>query len=365
MHVSFRTVALALASAALGVAASVLYTALTIGPAPSLKPFIGEGDLTRLGWYSNPRYAPSLPQTAFEPPLITVGGYDRYYDVVVLGDSYSTSERFSWANLLAAQGWRVLVHPPASTPNRELDVDALVASPAYQAAPPRLMIYQSVERELPKRFRTLAPQCDAAVPPLPDVTLPAPRAITPHTVPVLPDLRTPFDAAQIGFGRDFLLANLRRPFAKNIVVYRTDLAVLRFSSARPATLLYYSEDRVTPEMTPALIERVRCGLLSVQRRIEAPGRTRFVAMIAPDKLSSYARDIARESPSRGSVVPRLVDPRLRLLRLDLALRSAIERGTLDVYLPNDTHWGAAGHRIAADTTLAFLQDLARPPRSAD
>ncbi len=227
------------------------------------------------------------------------------------------------------------------------------------------MIYQSVERELPKRFPTLAPQCDAAVPPLPDVPLPAPRAITPHTVPVLPDLRTPFDTAQIGFGRDFLLANLGRPFAKNTVVYRTDLAVPRFSSVRPATLLYYSEDRVTPRMGPAELERVRCGLLAIQRRIEAPGRTRFVVMIAPDKLSSYARDIARDSPSRGSIVPRLVDPRLRLLRLDLALRSAIESGTLDVYLPNDTHWGAAGHRIVADTTLAFLQELARPPRSAD
>ena len=360
MRVSFRTVALALVLAALGVVACVFYTALIVGPPPS-KLFIGSGDLTRLGWYSNPRYAPTLPQTAFEPPLITVGGYDRYYDVVVLGDSFSTSDRFSWANLLAAQGWSVLVHPPASTPNRELEVDALIASAAYRAAPPRLLIYESVERELPKRFRTLAPQCDAPVPPLPDAALPATRAITPRTVPVVPDLRAPFDAAQIGFGRDFLLANLGRPFAKNTVVYRTDLAVPRFSSSRPATLLYYSEERVTPLIRPAEIERVRCGLLAIQRSIEAPGRTRFVAMIAPDKLSSYARDIARDSPSQGSIVPQLVDPRLRLVRLDLALRSAIESGTLDVYLPNDTHWGAAGHRIVADTTIAFLRDLARPP----
>ena len=49
-------------------------------------------------------------------------------------------------------------------------------------------------------------------------------------------------------------------------------------------------------------------------------------------------------------------PQLHVPRLDVALRSEIERGTQDVYLPNDTHWGSSGHQAITGNLLEFLID---------
>ena len=45
---------------------------------------------------------------------------------------------------------------------------------------------------------------------------------------------------------------------------------------------------------------------------------------------------------------------LHVPRLDVALRNEIIRGTRDVYLPNDTHWGSSGHKIVAETLHQYL-----------
>ena len=49
-------------------------------------------------------------------------------------------------------------------------------------------------------------------------------------------------------------------------------------------------------------------------------------------------------------------PELHAPRLDVALRKEIERGTQDVYLPNDTHWGSAGHQAVASHLKKYLID---------
>lgn len=127
-----------------------------------------------------------------------------------------------------------------------------------------------------------------------------------------------------------------------------------FSSARPETLLFYSEDLVSPSLDSTNLERIRCGLIDLQRRVESAGTTRFIAMIAPDKRAIYASDLAGSNRA-GSVIRKLVDSRLALVRLDLSLRRAVESGELDVYLPNDTHWGAVGHQVAADTVIEHIR----------
>jgi hypothetical protein len=47
-------------------------------------------------------------------------------------------------------------------------------------------------------------------------------------------------------------------------------------------------------------------------------------------------------------------PKLRAPRLDLALQKEIDRGSQDVYLPNDTHWGTTGHKVTAHTLINYL-----------
>jgi len=44
-----------------------------------------------------------------------------------------------------------------------------------------------------------------------------------------------------------------------------------------------------------------------------------------------------------------------IVRTDLLLREAIEKGQQDIFLPNDSHWGSEGHRIVADGLLDYLR----------
>jgi hypothetical protein len=356
MRIGFRAYALTLMILGVVVLGAVLTTAFLVRPAPIHPLPAGYGDLTRLGWYAKPLYAPARPQLEFQTVKFKVGPYEGYHDIVILGDSFSAA---GWPNYLAAQGWSVAVVPPADTLQRKLDVEGLLSSAAYRAHPPKLFIYESAQRELSDRFAGAPGECGAAMLSRPPLALPpaAPEQLPMH--PVLPDDRVRIDARQIAFARDFVVANLKRPFRrKSPVVYLQALSVPRFSSERPRALLSYSNDLVTASLKPADVERIRCGLLEIQRRVEASGTTRFLAAIAPDKRSIYAPDLAAQ-PAPAGVISGLADPRLALVRLDLALRRAVEAGELDVYLPNDTHWGAAGHRIVADAVLEYLRDAAR------
>ena len=49
-------------------------------------------------------------------------------------------------------------------------------------------------------------------------------------------------------------------------------------------------------------------------------------------------------------------PQLHAPRLDVALRKEIARGVRDVYLPNDTHWGSAGHQAVSRALLDYLTE---------
>jgi hypothetical protein len=64
-----------------------------------------DGDLARVGGYAENDFGPIAPQAAFDQNLFKVTtdlkDYDKYYDVVVLGDSFSVdqvSRRFGWQN---------------------------------------------------------------------------------------------------------------------------------------------------------------------------------------------------------------------------------------------------------------------------
>lgn len=43
-------------------------------------------------------------------------------------------------------------------------------------------------------------------------------------------------------------------------------------------------------------------------------------------------------------------------RIDVALKKGLEKGVVDVYLPNDTHWGSWGHKTAAQTVVEYLKN---------
>ncbi len=91
------------------------------------------------------------------------------------------------------------------------------------------------------------------------------------------------------------------------------------------------------------------NLIEYQNKVQANGATLFMAMIAPDKLTAYSEFIGNDNVAHLSRIEETADTEgLNLVRIHKPLIEAIHDGVIDVYLPNDTHWGSAGHSNVAD-----------------
>jgi len=312
------------------------------------------GDLVRIGGHAERDYGWNVAMQEFNPLAATWGGnsYERPVDILVLGDSFANLRpHMQWQNWLAVKtGWRI------HTLDKHLvDLDELVASPAYRANPPRVVIWNTIERDLKDEYGDIDGRCDHYIP----TSAPASLAVRP-TLAAPRDFTRPMgiDGINPGFARTWLWKAVLR---RSTGAYHDDTRLLwlkrddLFTSQVANGLLIYHHDLIKRTWRDADLGRIRCSFAAMAARIEANGVTRFVTALAPDKSSAYR--------------PWLVDPaqlpegRLPALmrgfpvpdaRLDLVLDQAIVRGTKDVYMPDDTHWGTVGHILAADAVLKLL-----------
>jgi SGNH hydrolase-like domain, acetyltransferase AlgX len=180
-----------------------------------------------------------------------------------------------------------------------------------------------------------------------------PLAIKPGVV--RPILSENWSEKRFGQAVDYLSKNVQRWFGiyhqvTELPVSRSDL----FSSIRPSELLVYDEDFGKAGWTAETWHSIRCRLLTLQAKVEAGGRSRFLVAIAPDKSSAYAAYLPLRVQMRNSFEEIAKAPSLHFPRLDLAIKASIAEGTQDVYLPNDSHWGSVGSKIAAITVVDYM-----------
>ena len=324
-----------------------------------------EGDITRVGGFTENNYGWNAPQARFVPPL-AARSYDRPYDIVILGDSYSTPTGGGqtdpgayWPNHVAQRtGLSV-----TSIPIWEMTIRDLVEHPIFKASPPRLVIVEHVERYFVRNntvetARWLWPGIDGcpggeerARRPL----LEAPRPLRAAPVPWTRDTAIRFDFGQAvdviwkSFWRDGLGINITRVLA---LALDTDAL---FSSRVSDRILVYDDEFLPARWTNAEIDAALCNLRAAQARVRSNGKTAFAFLAAPNKLSAYADHLADPSHRGISRLSRIyADPHLSQIRVLDRLRAAIRKGERDIYMPNDTHWGTPGHRIVADAVVAFL-----------
>lgn len=341
---------------------------------------VGSGDLTRIGWFSNNRYGNRKPNQVFRPPLITVGGtLDRHFDVVIVGDSFSADLDKSWPNYLAAKGLSVLVigvgddpTKPKVTTDIEDQITALLQSPTFRDTPPSVFIFETIERFLKRRLVNDTSPCLEVQQKEDSSALAAPLGTAFAEPPALryadpPEYRIEevgmplpgrYDEQQLTYARDFLIKNIRNSFGRKSGVRELRLRMPRFSSDRAAALLVYSEEIRKNRWHQKDIEEMHCQLLKFQRAIQANGKTLFIALPIPDKLSAYHDDLVDPSPPPG-VIGQLTDPRLNRPQVEKAIRAEIIAGELDVYLPNDTHFGPRGQALTAETVMRFIEERTR------
>lgn len=347
-----------------------------------------EGDLTRAGSFSQRQFGWNAPQTVFRQPLYANGPYDRPFDVVVVGDSFATAmPQYQWQNqLAAATGLSVI-----TLSSYDVRLDDVLRSEVFAATPPRLLMLTLVERHFPEQLAkitdcrpTLAGEevpaaaasvqgTAAAAPVAGDVpALAAPGAAEPAA------RQGPAIADPLELVRETRWSDLREVkigYAAKVAMYdairgltgREPGKVLRvaltrddlFSNAAPDTTLIWRGDvRKTAQWQAAGLDELGCRIESLRRRVEANGVTRFVMVLPPDKLTAYRPWLA---PPHDVDLSRLDELARRhpqtMPRIDRAIAATIAAGQRDVYLPNNTHWGIAGHLAAGQAVAEFVGPL--------
>jgi len=113
-------------------------------------------ELTRMGGYLENEFGWNAPQEHFAKPMFdmarSIEDYKRYYDVVVLGDSFSENQSHGWQNYFAREsGLSVITFRLG-----RVKPDDILNSQVYRKQPPKLFIYQIVERNIINRHKKCA-----------------------------------------------------------------------------------------------------------------------------------------------------------------------------------------------------------------
>jgi hypothetical protein len=311
------------------------------------------GDLTRIGWYSENEFGWAGAQQRFVPPLAPAATLDSSYDIIAIGDSFTAEEYNSgvtWPHFLARDtGLRVGIFDSGID-----SLDSVLASPAYRDHPPAALIYEVVERSLiPSHRGGDAASCVATSPtPRPALAI-APLDVAPRSVGR--KLTRPWDDWPASYAMNYLLQNTLRWWRGHEATSAVRLEMTRdglFSSRRSRGLLVYAEDFNKENWSASDWTAALCDLAHIEDRVEGNGRTAFLAMIVPDKLTVYAPFLGEPSLAALSRLDRLDEiPSVNLVRVDRALDP---RTRQDLYLPNDTHWSSATHEMAAGLVLRAL-----------
>ena len=319
------------------------------------------GDLTRIGSYAEKDFGWNKPQLEFKQPLFEMERYDRYYDVVVLGDSFSTgSPRLLWQNyLVAKEGWSVV------TLNiNKISLEQVLENPVFRKTPPKFFILGTVERVLPLRIKHGQP-CDQS-------GLIKRAGVSAKRSPAHPvyarelqgvakyvERKTAWRGIKLGYVKDYLWNSFQRTLLGDAHTDAAKVELARkapFSSAQKSAMLVYKDDFHKVQWWREMgLTEISCRIERIHKQVESNGKTRFVLMVAPDKLTAYADFLGNKGLRNISALAELSDYHPEVMpRLDLALITAIQKGEQDVYLPDDTHWGSSGYQIAAETLLTFL-----------
>lgn len=323
------------------------------------------GDLTRIGSYAEKDFGWNKPQFEFKHPLSEIGEYQRYYDIVVLGDSFSTGRpQLHWQNyLVAAKGWSIV------TLNiNEIKLEQVLENPVFRNTPPKIFILGTVERELPRRI-AYEKSCDANA----LLTRGATTAQPSHVASLVQvsdfkglakyvERSTSWKSGiKLGYVKDYLWKSFLRISYGDAHTYAAKVELDRkgpFSSINKNTMLVYKDDFLKVSWWREMgLSEISCRIGQIRKQVETNRQTQFVLMVAPDKLTAYADFIRDKNLQKISNLSALSDSLPEIMpRIDLALTTAINKGEQDVYLPDDTHWGSSGYQIAAETLMTFLNN---------
>jgi len=317
-----------------------------------------DGDLTRVSGLSEADYGWNEPQDAYIteynfPASRDLSAYDRPYDIVVAGDSFSFRSYTSWINrLIEKTGMSVLALQVNGT-----SINQIIRHPVFQESPPKYFIFESVERRLFDRLelldipkRPLVAQSDA------------PRTWIP----------TNLERQKLERGSTFAGIEQRFSHAVHVVRVRAKCLINKNNCRVVTTPLLEGTDNLFTSREQTKIALLKKDHSSRRkwddRRDEALKNlkllddyfanapdTEFMLLVFPDKLSVYAEFIDTGGDAIDSLIPEVAEV-VTMPRLDLAFKAAISKGQKDIYLPSNSHSSGWANILAGEIAAEHLKN---------
>ena len=319
------------------------------------------GDLCRIGGYRENDYGWNKPQKKFKDCHYTIGtnlsDYDQYYDVVTIGDSFSLNEKQGWQNHLAlSTGSKVLTFH-----RRSVNASSLLNHHQFLKTPPKFFIFQVVENGIQTALFDI---------PL-DVDLLQKQEVA-RTKPFKQN-KVNYDDLVESFSRDidrkpsmdtalhYIKTNLKQSLGSRLKAksYKLKPDVVMFSNNKPNEALFFHLDELKLSISDeewAIIEK---RFATLQYQVQSNEKTKFLAMIAPDKTTTYAHFIkGLPEKYRGAIECMPKNHYVNWINLEEKFKANLlsQNPIKDLYLPNDTHWGYEGYKLVGNFISDKLSD---------
>lgn len=314
----------------------------------TLEPY--KGDLTRIGGYTENDHGWNDPQQSFpESEVIDATGLDDYnkpFDILILGDSFSNIHKGgpydSWQeHLIRSTGMSLIRFHLA-----RLNPTDLIKHPQFLEHPPKLIIFQIVERGLQGALHHLTQPIES--PSQKSFQAVDFKLIEGHSKDMIRWPRDTSPSQSFNTAAHFLKTKFKHLTSSRRKTLSFSLTKACFSSTKNSTLLTFFGDLDRNPLTEGSWKKISARFENLSDLLGA--HAPFALMIAPDKSSVYTPWIESDH-SFTSGIDRLTLSGVKTINLLEPLRKGVEEGLLDIYLPNDSHWGSMGHKIAADTIL--------------
>lgn len=327
------------------------------------------GDVTRLSGLAENTLGWNQAQKTFaEPAKPLVKIYEDYADVLVVGDSFTFAGllgmmNYPWQTFLTANtGLSVATinyYTSANPPKYDSALlPSIINSKSFQDHPPKILIMEIVERNL-KLIPQYPGDCQIKSS-LSDFEPPVfkPKAELQANVPIERNKKPLPFKERLGYAFKYLETFFQLK-ARHNHSYVFNLTTPKLFSSRSSDRLIVVEgDMDKKDWNAQVLDKAACSLANLQDSVQGNGKTLFIAMVVPDKLTAYSPYLLDQTYAKLSHLDRMATvPGLHLLHLEQSLREAIGKGETDVYLPDDTHWSYKGHKIVADQLTRYIGDF--------
>ena len=221
------------------------------------------------------------------------------------------------------------------------NLDQFVKQIQQSKRKPKFVIYQSVERYAVPLLMSIARgyKCDAPI------TLNRKRIIfnntssEPEPLPIERSMVVNSFNLNVPTAYIKLLLSLKKPrVIRESIVAESTL----FSNEKSNHLIYHYEDRKKSRYSGKQLLLAQCGMKAFAAKVDEELGVSTIFFIAPDKSSLYGNWFEDQSKRVASIIPEIVELDVNFVDLYSPMVAAENKGVMDIYLPNDTHWGASG-----------------------